>query len=119
MKHDLGYSEENGLVVLRMGHEDYYALKVIVCLAIGAMSSQGNAEHFHMAMRLNSLILMGSDSYAAGDLYEDRPDLLIPESVAVRMFNERTGANCKTVGGTIRWLRDHPEAQRRLNGEDE
>lgn len=35
--------------------------------------------------------------------------LSIPWSVALRMFNELMGTDCKTMDETVQYLRDHPE----------
>lgn len=42
---------------------------------------------------------------------EDDDYLLVPESIAVQLFNRITGASCKTLYDTIRYLEDHPEAR--------
>ncbi len=44
-----------------------------------------------------------------------KDELLIPESVAVAMFNEITGAHCTTMAETVQFLRDHPEARHKFD----
>ncbi len=41
-------------------------------------------------------------------------ELLIPESVAVRVFNRLTGADCRTIRETVEYLDAHPEVRKRL-----
>jgi hypothetical protein len=42
-------------------------------------------------------------------------DFAIPESVAVRVFNERTGASCTTIKETIEYLKKRPMGRKRLS----
>lgn len=41
-------------------------------------------------------------------------DILIPESVMLRVFNRATGAQCRTIEETAAYLEEHPEARKIL-----
>lgn len=44
------------------------------------------------------------------DVSLEAGDILIPASVAIRAFNEATGAKCITLDDTMIYLAEHPEA---------